>query len=217
MIMICTINIPAAAAIKFKLSSFSDRISGVDNNMNRNRIEINENRTDRLRDVEMIIGRISPIKTKLMTLKIEPSTRPLATGFCPIRIKIMPAITAVTMALDPNFFCMLRIGSIIQQDDTLFFRFDDIQNLTINNIGAARYPQKNKDDRKESFKAQPPIKRQTNKKTKTDTPGHGQPYLHDNGKVFCPHTVFFIIKNHAIPRQLKTCSAVGIKKSRILR
>ncbi len=105
MIRICTIKIPMTAAIKFKLSSFSDKIRGADNNRNRNSMEINENKTDLFREVLIISGRISPIRIKLMTLKMEPSTRPLAMGFCPARMKTIPTITAVTMALDPNFFC----------------------------------------------------------------------------------------------------------------
>jgi len=104
--MICTIKIPIVAATKFKLESFSDKRRGIDNNRNRNSIETNENKTDLLRDVEMIIGKISPIRIKLMTLKIEPSTKPLAIGFCPTKMKTIPAITAVTIALDPNFFCI---------------------------------------------------------------------------------------------------------------
>jgi len=118
MIIICTIKIPMAVDTKFRLVSFMDTIKGIDSSENRNSIETNEISADRFRDAVKSKGRICPIKTKLTTLKSVPSTKPLAMGLCPIKTRTTPATTAVTIALDPIFFCMWRMISIYSLGST---------------------------------------------------------------------------------------------------
>jgi hypothetical protein len=101
---------------------------------------------------------------------------------------------AAAIALVPYFFwsdliCVVGVsivvGAVIRRD---------FHNLSVGDICAAQDTQNREYGDEDSFGLQPLIQLKTDKETKPDTTGHGQPQLHDDGEVLGPGAVFFVIK-----------------------
>ena len=81
----------------------------------------------------------------------------------------------------------------------LFFGIRHLEYLSIADIGATGDAEENENRGEYSPKSQPFIQIVPYKETKDDAAGHGQPQLHDNGQIFCPVSVFFIVEQTAFP------------------
>jgi hypothetical protein len=81
----------------------------------------------------------------------------------------------------------------------LFFRFRYFQDLSVANIGAAGNAQEDENRGEHPSKPYPFIQIMAHKETKNDAAGHGQTQLHDNGQVFCPVPVFFVVEQKIFP------------------
>jgi hypothetical protein len=100
---------------------------------------------------------------------------------------------ATIIVLEPYFFWVCLIVSIVR---VIRLIFDDLDNLTIHGYGTANDPKYGKDGDKNASRADPFVQIQSNKKTKNNATRHRKTDLHDDGEVFGPHAVFFIVENH---------------------
>jgi hypothetical protein len=71
-----------------------------------------------------------------------------------------------------------------------------LQNLTVDGDGAANNAQNDEDGNEYASGPQPFVQSQADKKAKDNATGHRQADLHDDGKVFGPDAIFFVIKYH---------------------
>ncbi len=150
-------KIPNVVAKKSKSVILTAINRGTASRKYRNKIEPKEIRNDRRREGAKSMGRICPMRTKLKTEKSVPSTKPLASGFWPSNTNSNPSTTAVASALDPNFFCVLRMASTIYIRAISFFRFNDFHNLAIDHIGASCDSQNKENNRKHAPKTEPAV------------------------------------------------------------
>lgn len=86
-------------------------------------------------------GSVSPMRMKLTTLKNVPKIRPLPRVFWPIKTVPTPTMTAVAMALEPYFFCVLLIDSILTPFLLVLLVTDDVHDLPVNNVSTAENAQ----------------------------------------------------------------------------
>jgi hypothetical protein len=84
--------------------------------------------------------------------------------------------------------------------------------LPVYDIPPPHHTQDGEYHRYDPFGMQPSIDIQPDEKTETNASGHGQPDLHDNGKVFSPGPVFFIIKKHQFSPGRLADLRFGVKK-----
>jgi hypothetical protein len=71
--------------------------------------------------------------------------------------------------------------------------------LTVGNIGAADDSQDGEDRNENAFQFKPPVDVEPDEKAETDATGHGKADLHDDGEVFSPGPVFFVVEEHDVP------------------
>jgi hypothetical protein len=103
-----------------------------------------------------------------------------------------------TSAREPYFFECQEPSVSVSIGIRLVFRICDFKDLSVADVGATGDAEKNENCGEYPFKSQPFIQVIPHKETKNDAAGHGQPQLHDNGQVFCPVPVFFIIEQTAV-------------------
>jgi len=180
-------------AARSKPSNLTATTTGTANKAYLQNIEPRERKKAFLLDLPIRRGRAWPINTKLMTLKMVPSTTPLPTGLRPARKKQSPRIIAVQIARDPYFFCVCLTDSI---SPVVVSGFNDLHYLAINRYAAADDSQYCEDGYKYSPGSHPFVQIQSNKKAKKYASGHGQTDLHDNRQVFGPSSIFLIIEKH---------------------
>jgi hypothetical protein len=106
---------------------------------------------------------------------------------------------AATMALEPYFFWACLIASTVRRFPLFFLFFGYLQNLPVSDIGSADHAQDGKDGDEDASQPQPFVEVESDEEAEADATGHGKAELHDDGEVFSPGPIFFVVKKHYSP------------------
>jgi hypothetical protein len=106
---------------------------------------------------------------------------------------------ATTIARDPYLFWVRLMASIVRGGPIFLFVFHDLEYLTVYDVGAADDSQNGENRDEDAPQPKPFVDVESDEKTEADAPGHGEADLHDDGEVFRPGPVFFVIEEHDVP------------------
>jgi len=104
--------------------------------------------------------------------------------------------TAITIALEQYFFwTSLTVSNIVVSILMLGFIREYLHNLAIGHIAPAEDTEDGENGYENTSCANPFIYLKSDEKTETDTADHRKTQLHDNGQVFSPVAILFVIKH----------------------
>jgi len=187
---------PIIADNMWNCSNLTAITKGTANKRYRRSIENREMKKVFLLDRPSLRGSVSPMRMKLTTLKRVPNIRPFPREFWPIKKVLKPMMTAIARALEPYFFCVRLIDSILPSFLVFLLVTDDLHDLPVNDVSTTDNAQYNKYGDENPLGVQPLIEFETDKKTKGNAPRHCQPDLHDDGQVFGPWAIFLVVETH---------------------
>jgi hypothetical protein len=168
-------NTPITTATKLNEGNFIPMIKGTANKTYLPRMELNPIIPALALDLNRVMGMVCPNKTKLMTLKIAPMMRPLATAVC-FKRRHMTAITVEQVIAQVQIFLGVISRSLlglVMLCLLLFLLPKGFHNITVNRITPARNSQQDKKGNKEALCVEPFIQMKADGKAKKNRPNHG--------------------------------------------